>query len=166
MQEDNGQAYRSCELKVSFKSIYQECLERAKEHFAAQPVESVDAPEPEPAQEQPEPLDPRAGYSGEAEEALPEAPEVPEAPRIRGPQLPGATVGDVGADSASESDAEAGPRREGEEREGRCGFEICRPEEVSPRRVDDYGSREHLCGTSSRLPLNSFVERYSCHTLV
>ena len=118
MQEDNGQAYRSCELKVSFKSIYQECLGRAKEHFAAQPVESVDAPEPEPAQEQPEALDPRAGYSGEAEEALPEAPEVPEAPRIRGPQLPGATVGDVGADSASESDAEAGPRREGEEREG------------------------------------------------
>lgn len=60
-----------------------------------------------------EPMDPRAGYSGEAEE-LPI-----EAPRIRGPQLPGATVGAVADDEeASESDAEAGPRGEGEEREG------------------------------------------------
>lgn len=113
-QEDNGQAYRSCELKVSFKSIYQECLGRAKEHFAAKPVETIDAePEEEVVEAPDEPMDPRAGYSGEAEE-LPI-----EAPRIRGPQLPGATVGAVADDEeASESDAEAGPRGEGEEREG------------------------------------------------
>ena len=113
VQEDNGQAYRSCELKVSFKSIYQECLGRAKEHFAAKPVETEHAEPQEEVVEVPdEPLDPRAGYSGEAEE-LPI-----EAPRIRGPQLPGATVGAVGDESASESDGEAGPRGEGEEREG------------------------------------------------
>lgn len=101
-------------MKVSFKSIYQECLGRAKEHFAAKPVETIDAePEEEVVEAPDEPMDPRAGYSGEAEE-LPI-----EAPRIRGPQLPGATVGAVADDEeASESDAEAGPRGEGEEREG------------------------------------------------
>lgn len=116
LQEDNGQAYRSCELKVSFKSIYQECLVRAKEHFAAKPVEESVEALPEPESAEPEPLDPRAGYSGEAEDAeLPIRSE----PRIKGPQLPGATVGaNIGGDSESESDEAAGPRGEGEERQG------------------------------------------------
>ncbi|CAE7345329.1 YPTC1 [Symbiodinium natans] len=43
-QEDNGNAYRSAEIKVSFKSIYHECLARAKEHFAAKPVEAPEVP--------------------------------------------------------------------------------------------------------------------------
>ncbi|CAK9058727.1 unnamed protein product [Durusdinium trenchii] len=113
-QEENGQAYRSCELKVSFKSIYQECLIRAKEHFVAKPVDVEEPEEEEPDQAEPEAFDPRAGYSGEAEEA--EA--APPAARIRGPQLPGATVGASELHSGSESDGEAGPRGEGEEREG------------------------------------------------
>ena len=70
--------------------------------------------EEEPDQAEPEAFDPRAGYSGEAEEA--EA--APPAARIRGPQLPGATVGASELHSGSESDGEAGPRGEGEEREG------------------------------------------------
>ena len=115
LQEENGQAYRSCELKVSFKSIFHECLGRAKEHFAAKPVESVEQSEEPFEQPEPEPLDPRAGYSGEADQV---PVEEPEAPRIRGPQLPGATVGAVAGESGSESDGEAGPRGEGEEREG------------------------------------------------
>ena len=101
---------------MSFKSIYQECLGRAKEHFAAKPVETERAaaePQEEVVEAPDEPLDPRAGYAGEAEELPPL-----EAPRIRGPQLPGATVGAVGDESASESDGEAGPRGGGEEREG------------------------------------------------
>ena len=115
LQEENGYAYRSSELKVSFKSIYDECKSKAKEHFTVKPVDV----EPEPAEAaepevEAEAFDPRAGYSGEVEEEAPAAP----APRVRGPQLPGATVGVVAEDSASESDAEAGPRCEGEEREG------------------------------------------------
>eukprot|EP00439_Symbiodinium_sp_Y106_P024588 s3055_g3.t1 len=102
VQEDNGNAYRSPELKVSFKSIFQECLARAKEHFLAKAVEPTEAVE-------------------EVPEEVPAAPEDPRAGSLicsKGPQLPGATVGAVGGDSGSESEVETGPRGEGEEREG------------------------------------------------
>jgi len=114
-QEDNGNAYRSPELKVSFKSIFQECLARAKEHFLAKAVEPTEAVEEIPEEVPAAPEDPRAGFSGEPEEANPPSPVKP---RQKGPQLPGATVGAVGGDSGSESEVETGPRGEGEEREG------------------------------------------------
>ena len=108
LEENNGHAYRSSELKVSFKSIYQECLAKAKEHFPVKKEEPMEVPAPEPVVD----TDPRAGYAGEEE------PEAVAAPRFKGPQLPGATVGAMGGDSSESEGEEKGPRTEGEERAG------------------------------------------------
>ena len=68
----------------------------------------MEVPVPEPVVD----MDPRGGYAGEDE------PEAVAAPRLKGPQLPGATVGAVGGDSSESEGEEKGPRMEGEERAG------------------------------------------------
>lgn len=122
----DGQGFKTASKKVSFLSLFTNCLKAAKKGAAGAAPVPVPEPSPAAAAVEPEPAAAEAspGADAPAEMAVdgePAAAAAPARPRVVGPQLPMPGVGPaVGGSSSDEEEAEdgAGPRVEGAERQG------------------------------------------------